>query len=112
MRTTSTILDDLGSALEELQTTVQREFPDDAQASGRVLERCRVVRAMQKPGVSDLRELAGTVSGFLADRPGSLGEAIIPRDDYDERCRLNEEFDALRLRIRRLAAELDDAGRR
>lgn len=111
-RTISSIVVDLADALDEVLATVRREFPDDARAVERVLERCRRVGAAGGASAIEARELAGQASGLLADRPGSLGEAIIARDNYEERYRLNEEFDALRLRAKRLAAELDDvAGR-
>jgi hypothetical protein len=110
-RNISSIVDDLGAALDEVLATVRREFPDDAKAVELVLERCRRVGSTLGASVIEARELAGRVSGLLADRPGSLGEVIIARDNYEERYRLNEEFDALRLRVKRLAAELDAAAR-
>jgi len=108
-RTISSIVDDLAAALDEVLATVRREFPDDARAVELALERSRHVGSTVGVSAIEARDLAGQVSGLMADRPGSLGEAIIGRDNYEERYRLNEAFDALRLRVRRLAAELDDA---
>lgn len=108
-RSIATIIDDLGAALDEVLATVRREFPEDAREVELVLERCRRVAFAVEAGAIEARELVGQASGLLADRPGSLGEAVITRDNHDEGHRLNEEFDALRLRVRRLAAELDDA---
>ena len=108
-RSISTIIDDLGAALDKVLAAVRREFPDDARMVELVLERCRRVGSTVETSAIEARELAGEASDLLADRPGSLGEVIIPRENYEERYRLNEEFDALRLRAKRLAAELDDA---
>ena len=105
-RSILTIIDELGVALDETLATVRREFPDDARAVELVLERCRRIGASAGVGAIEARELVGQVSSLLAERPGSLGEAIIARDNYEERYRLNEEFDALQRRVRRLAAEL------
>jgi len=109
-RSSSTIVADLGDALDELRTTVRREFPDEAQAVERVLARCQAVGSMVDPAAADVHALVSEVSGLLVDRSGCLGEVIIARDDYEERYRVNEAFDALRLRVRRLAAELGLSG--
>jgi hypothetical protein len=111
-RSISQIIKDLGAALDELLGTVRREFPEDARAVELVLERCRRAGSTVGADAIDARELAGQASGLVADRPGGLGEAIIARDNHEERYRLNEELDALRLRVKRLAAELDEAAGR